>query len=115
MRRLGEKPLSGAEKQKRHRERVKARLAEAVALKARAEAAPGEIPGLKTFYEGLLRELGGSADEAKQLSQAAASFEEDIVSNLRKRGQAALVALRRQRAKTGSSLLSRLAAMQEQG
>jgi len=114
MRKLGEKALTGAQKQKRHRERVKARLAEAEALKARMESAPGGIPGLKGFYHDLLRELGANAQEAKQLSEAAASFQEDIVVSLRKRGQAALAALRRQGPHPASSLLARLAAMQEQ-
>jgi predicted nucleic acid-binding Zn-ribbon protein len=109
--------LTGAEKQKRHREKVKARLAEveAEALQARAAQAPGEIPGLKRFYEGLLRELGATAEEAKQLSEAVASFQGDLVALLRERGQAALEALRRQRARSGSSLLSRLAAIQDAG
>jgi tRNA A37 threonylcarbamoyltransferase TsaD len=110
---LGEKPLTGAQKQKRHREKVKAKLAEAQALKARADSAPGDIPGLKTFYLDLLRELGASAEEAKQICEAAASLQEDIVAALRKRGQAALEALRR-RPQAGSSLLARLAAMQDQ-
>ena len=115
MRRLGETALTGAQKQKRHREKVKARLAEADWLKARAESAPGDIPGLKTFYRDLLRELGASTEEAKQLSEAATSFQEDIVASLRKRGQSALEALRRRkRTQTGSSLLARLAAMHDE-
>jgi len=114
MRRLGEKPLSGAEKQRRHRERVKARLAEAVALKTRLEAGPGEILGLKTVYESLLRELGASAEEARHLSESAAGVQDDVLAALRQRGEAALQTLRRERARNGSSLLARLAAMQQQ-
>jgi hypothetical protein len=87
MRELGEKPSTGAQKQKRHREGVKARLAEAVALKARAESDPGGSPGLKTFCHGLLRALGASAHEAQRLSDAAASLQHDSAVILRAGGR----------------------------
>ena len=108
MRRLGDKPLTGAQKQKRHREKVKARLAEAELLKARESAAPGGIPGLESFYRDLLRELGATPEEENRLAEGAGSFQQDIVAALRKRGHAALDALRRQRTQASSSLLARL-------
>jgi len=115
MRRLGETPLTGAQNQRRRREKIKAQLVEADVLEARQSTAAGEIPGLTGFYQNLLRELGASPEESTQICEAAATLQDDIVALLRKRGQAALDALRRQRPPVGSSLLARLAAMQEQG
>ncbi|MCW2273539.1 hypothetical protein GJ654_05140 [Rhodoblastus acidophilus] len=104
---MGETPLTGAQKQKRHREKVKARLAEADSLKAREKTSPGDIPGLTGFYRDLLRELGASPEEAEQIA-GGAGFQDDIVALLRKRGKAALAALRRPRKPAGASLLERL-------
>ncbi|MCW2283085.1 hypothetical protein M2323_000768 [Rhodoblastus acidophilus] len=107
MRRLGERPLTGAQKQKRHRERLKARLAEADSLKAREQAVGGDILAVIAFYRDLLRELGASAQEAEQIA-GGPGFQDDIVALLRLRGQAALDALRRPPPSAGTSLLARL-------
>jgi hypothetical protein len=119
MRRLGDKPLTGAEKQKRHREKVKARLAEATALKAYALArdlTSGELAGLRAFYVSLLLELGASAEEAEMLTATLADAQVEIAALLRARGQAALAGLRgRKRKRGGGSLLARLAAAEAAG
>jgi hypothetical protein len=69
MRRLGPQPLTGAEKQRRHRERIKARLAEADRLKAIFSQAPGGVaPGLSALYDNILSELGASREEREALA-----------------------------------------------
>ena len=136
MRRLGDKPLTGAEKQKRHRERVKARLEEAAALKerflardlehdlgrelaqenlaqenlAQAFGAAGAPAGLSAYYGSLLRELGASAEEAQALTATLADAQGELALLLRARGQAALENWRARKKRCGVSLLARLAA-----
>jgi hypothetical protein len=106
---LGKTPLTGAQKQKRHREKIKARLAEADSLKAREKASKGDIPGLTGVYRQLLRELGASPEEAERIAEDA-GVHDDIVALLRRRGLAALEALRRPATQAGTSLLARLQA-----
>jgi hypothetical protein len=64
MRQIGSRPLTGAEKQRRHRERVKARLAEAERLKALLAVGTGEFcSGLPAFYDNILADLGATMEE----------------------------------------------------
>jgi len=110
MRRLGPEPLSGAEKQRRHRERVKARLAEADRLRARLGASSEKLAGLEEFYRAILMELGAKPEECASLSEDIDGLRAQIGDLARQSAERALEALRAKRRKTRSSLLSRLAA-----
>jgi hypothetical protein len=109
MRRLGPEPLSGAEKQRRHRERVKARLAEADRLKARFGAPSKDLPGLRVFYQAVLAEFGAKPEECARLSENIELLRAQIGDLARQSAEGALEALRANRRKAGSSLLARLA------
>ena len=68
MRQIGTRPLTGAEKQRRHRERVKARLAEAERLKALLDDGRGDpLRSLAVFYDNILGELGAATEERDRL------------------------------------------------
>jgi hypothetical protein len=68
MRKLGAQPLTGAEKQRRHRERVKARLAEAERLKILLVPGPGQgVRDLPAIYDHILNELGATHEEREAL------------------------------------------------
>jgi DNA repair ATPase RecN len=109
MRRLGPEALSGAEKQRRHRERVKTRLAEADRLKARFCAPGDDLPGLRAFYQAVLAELGAKPEECASLSEDIHRLRAQIGELARQSAEAALEALRANRRKARSSLLARLA------
>ncbi len=69
MRQIGSRPLTGAEKQRRHRERVKARLAEAERLKALLGVGTSEFcAGLAAFYDNILADLGATMEERDLLN-----------------------------------------------
>ncbi len=112
LRRLGETPLTGAEKQKRHRERVKARLAEAAALRARYGGVGGALAGLPDFFAAMLRGQGASEEEVALLCADLAAVEAEAAALLRGAAEKSLETLRARRGKAKSSLLSRLAAME---
>ncbi|MGO8737701.1 hypothetical protein [Rhodoblastus sp.] len=64
MRQIGPRPLTGAEKQRRHRERVKTRLAEAERLKALLGVDDGEFcSGLAVCYDNVLANIGAAMEE----------------------------------------------------
>ncbi len=112
MRKLGPQPLTGAEKQRRHRERVKARLAEAKELRAQLDGDLGpNFLGLGVFYDSILAELGAAAEEREALTANLESFCEELRDFARQRGEKELAALRARRRRAGGSLLSRLTAM----
>jgi hypothetical protein len=88
MRRLGPQPLTGAEKQRRHRERVKARLAEAERLKALLANGPSNVlQGLSSFYDNILGELGATADERDALKAELATIQSELRAVLEARAQ----------------------------
>lgn len=88
MRRLGPQPLTGAEKQRRHRERVKARLAEAERLKALLANGPSNVlQGLSSFYDNILGELGATADERDALKAELPTIQSELRAVLEARAQ----------------------------
>lgn len=111
MRKLGPEPLTGAQKQRRHRDRVKARLAEAEILRAKFQGEAGSLVGLGEFYEAMLREVGATPDESRTLCGDLADLLRDVQDAARQRGEKELAILRARRRKTGASLLARLAAI----
>ncbi len=111
MRKIGPEPLTGAQKQRRHRERVKARLAEAEILRARLQGGVESPVGLIGFYEGALAELGANSDERLALCGDLRELLQDMRDLARRRAEDDLAALRAKRRKAGASLLARLAAI----
>lgn len=112
MRKLGPEPLTGAEKQRRHRAKVKARLAEAEELKARLDGGLGSnFIGLRAFYESILAELGAAPEEREALIGDLEALSGELREFARQRGEKALAALRARRRKGDGGLLSRLAAL----
>jgi hypothetical protein len=103
MRRLGITPLTGAEKQKRHRERVKARLAEAEKLKLRL-ANTSAAPYLLARCSAVLEELGADAEERSALLREFEGFDAEIAALLRARAEVALAHLRSKGRRRGSRL-----------
>ena len=88
MRQIGNRPLTGAEKQRRHRERVKARLAEAERLKALLEDGRGDpLPGLAAFYYNILGELGAAMDERDRLKLELPAIQGEIRAALETRAR----------------------------
>lgn len=111
MRKLGLKPLTGAEKQRRHREKVKARLAEAERLRQRlGDGAAASLPGLGDFYEAILVELGAGPDERGALGENIDVLRSLVDELVRQRAGRELDELRARRRASRSSLLGRLAA-----
>lgn len=102
-------PLTGAEKQRRHREKVKARLAEAARLSERLAA--GERDSASALYDAILGEFGASDDEREALGSAAAAAQTDWRAFLTQRARDDLARLRDERRKRRSSLLARLESM----
>jgi hypothetical protein len=113
MRRLGAAPLTGAEKQRRHRERIKARLAEAARLSARLGA--GEANETMALYDSILTGLGATDDEREALAGAATGLQAEWRAFLAARAGDDLARLREDRRKRRSSLLARLDAMNGRG
>jgi hypothetical protein len=111
MRKLGPTALTGAEKQRRHRERVKARLAEAERLRRLIGGDEGLLPGFAAFYEALLAEAGASPDEREALKDRAAAHQAAMRAAMEPRLCKEIVALRQTRRKHASSLLARLSAI----
>jgi hypothetical protein len=115
MKRLGPQPLTGAEKQRRHRERVKARLAEAERLKSLLSGGESlELPGIGALYESLLAEAGATADEREALRARLPAAQAEIRAFFKAKAEADLARLREERRKGRSSLLSRLNSMNRQ-
>jgi hypothetical protein len=111
MRRLGPQPLTGAEKQRRHRERVKARLAEADRLKAIFSDAPDGAPlGLSALYDSILSELGASREEREALSGNAGAILAELRAALEARAHNELDNLRAKKPKGKARPMSRLVA-----
>lgn len=109
MRKLGLQPLTGAEKQRRHRERVKARLAEADRLKAILAAGPGNVlPGLSAFYDNVLGEIGATPAEREALVAQLPTIQSDLRMFLLARAQTDLEQFRAMMRKRKASLLARL-------
>jgi hypothetical protein len=109
MRKLGPQPLTGAEKQRRHRERVKARLAEAERLKALLVSSPGNgLPGLSAVYDHILDELGAAFGERETLRAQVGGIQSELMAVLEARARNDLEHLRAKRHKRKSSLLSSL-------
>ncbi len=109
MRRLGPTPLSGAEKQRRHREKVKARLAEAERLKQQLSGgSAGALAGLLDFYQAVLVEAGASQEERAALGENLDALQAQVGELVRRRAGEALEELRARRRKARSSLLARL-------
>jgi len=104
MRKLGTAPLSGAEKQRRHRDKVKARLAEAARLKDLLD----DGAGFASWYEAALAELEVTAEERAALDLRAGAIEAQLRAALAARLAHELEQARDQRRKKGSSLLARL-------
>ena len=112
MRKIGTQPLTGAEKQKRHRERVKARLEEAANMKERLAAAMAdEFPGLRDGFAACLAQIGADADETEVLTQDLSVLRAELKVLLGERAQTALENLRAEQRRKRSSLLSRMAAI----
>jgi hypothetical protein len=110
MRKLGTNPLTGAEKQKRHRERVKARLAEAEKLKQRL-ADVCALPYLLQRCDAVLSELGADAEERAALAGGFEKLDAEISALVRERAGEALGDLRSKGRRGRSSLLARLSAV----
>lgn len=109
MRKLGASPLTGAEKQRRHRERTKARLAEAERLKSLFAGADGAgFPGLAALYDSLLTSLGASADERAALNAGVEAIAADLHAALAARAGDDLARLREDKRRRRTSLLARL-------
>ncbi|MDI9847161.1 hypothetical protein QM467_03685 [Rhodoblastus sp. 17X3] len=109
MRKLGASPLTGAEKQRRHRERTKARLAEAERLKSLfAGEDRGAFPGLAALYDSLLTGLGASADEREALAAGVGAVAADLHAALAARAGDDLAQLREDKRWRPTSLLARL-------
>jgi hypothetical protein len=109
MRRLGPLPLTGAEKQRRHRERVKARLAEAERLKALLGVDQGNIiPGLVVFYDHILAELGAAVEERELLKGEAPNIQNEIRAALEARARHDLQRVRATKRRRESRKLARL-------
>ncbi len=112
MRRLGPTALTGAEKQRRHREKVKARLAEAERLKAVFAGADDSDSGaVAALYDSILAERGAELEERDALRSAATAAEAEIRAVLEARAEKDLAALRERRRGRASSLLARLDAI----
>ena len=112
MRRLGPEPLTGAQKQRRHRERIKARLAEAKIWREGLQG--GGLPGLGDFFKEILADLGATPDEGKALCGNLQPLLRDMREAARQRGERDLASLRAKRRKAGGSLLDRLAAIKSE-
>jgi hypothetical protein len=102
-------PLTGAEKQRRHREKVKARLAEAARLCERL--AESEADAASGLYDAILAELGASDDEREMLAAGVAAAQAEWRAFLMQRARDDLARLREERRKRRSSLLARLDAV----
>jgi hypothetical protein len=102
--------LSGAEKQRRHREKVKARLAEGERLKALLGEG-GLLPGFAVFCDALFDELGAAADEREALKSRAAALQAELRGGFEARLRDEIEILRERRRKQASSLLARLGAV----
>ncbi len=88
MRQIGSRPLTGAEKQRRHRERVKARLAEAERIKALLTHARSDfLPGLAAFYDNILGELGAATEERNVLKAELPAIEGEMRAALEARAR----------------------------
>jgi F0F1-type ATP synthase membrane subunit b/b' len=111
MRKIGERPLTGAEKQRRHRERVKARLAEAAALKEQLSETLGEdFPSVRVYLGNCFDSMGATPDEKSALQARLDDITVELQDFLRDRAEQALDRLRGERRKARSSLVSRMAA-----
>jgi redox-regulated HSP33 family molecular chaperone len=109
MRKIGERPLTGAEKQKRHRKRVKERLAEAQTLKDRfTKSLSDECPCIGEHFRTYLAKLGAAPEEIELLLGRTHALNEEVKALLRDRAETALDALRSERRRTRNSLLARL-------
>jgi hypothetical protein len=109
MHKLGASPLTGAEKQRRHRERTKARLAEADRLKSLVAGDDGAgFPGLSALYNSLLTGLGASADEREALNAGVGAIATDLHAALAARAGEDLAQLREDKRRRRTSLLARL-------
>ncbi len=88
MRQIGSLPLTGAEKQRRHRERVKARLAEAERLKALLAVGDSVFcSGLAAFYDHILADLGAATAERDQLSAELPAIQSEVRAALEARAR----------------------------
>jgi hypothetical protein len=88
MRQIGPRPLTGAEKQRRHRERVKIRLAEAERLKALlADGAGDGLAGLAAFYDNILGRLGAVAEERNLLMAEVPAIQCELHATLEARAR----------------------------
>lgn len=109
MRRLGPLPLTGAEKQRRHRERVKARLAEAERLRALFADGQGHaLPGLSAVYDHILNELGARPDEREALKGQIEAIQTELRAVLEARARNDLEHMRAKQRKRKTGLLARL-------
>ncbi len=109
MRRLGHQPLTGAEKQKRHREKVKARLAEAETLKRSfADGGANALFYLPQRLDAVLAELGANAEERAALVGRFDDLDAEIFAVIWERAAEALSDLRSKGRRGRSSLLARL-------
>jgi hypothetical protein len=109
-------PLTGAEKQRRHRERVKARLVEAEALRARLGAAEaGALASLRVYCEAVLVEVGADFGEREAFAGKRAAIEAEIDALIRERCARGLEQLRAKRRSARSSLLARLSPVKPEG
>jgi hypothetical protein len=91
MRQIGIRPLTGAEKQRRHRERVKARLAEAERLKALLDHGRGDpLHGLAVFCDNILEELGAATEERDLLKVELPAIQGEIRAALEARARSDL-------------------------
>ncbi len=88
MRQIGSRPLTGAEKQRRHRERVKARLAEAERLKALLGVGTSEFcSGLPAFYDNILADLGATMEERDHLKAEHPAIQREMRTALEARAR----------------------------
>ncbi len=88
MRQIGPRPLTGAEKQRRHRERLKVRLAEAERLKALVADATGDgLPGLAAFYDNIVGRLGAAAEERDLLMAELPAIQSELRAGLEARAR----------------------------
>jgi hypothetical protein len=109
MRKLGAQPLTSAEKQRRHRARTKARLAEAERLKRLFAGDDGAgFPGLAALYDSLIAGLGASLEERDALNAGVGSVAADLFAALAARAGDDLARLRDDKLRRRTSLLARL-------
>lgn len=100
---------NGREKQRRHRERVKARLAEAERLKILLAPAPGEgVRDIPAIYDHILNELGATHEEREALRAEIGAIQSELRAVLEARARNDLERIRARQRKRNVSLLPRL-------